>query len=75
MINWNDIRVEQQIAQERYQAIIQTRRQQVPATVKLTLYPRLLNWFGQRLIAWGHKLQQDQQQLDGFGPTAVEWSR
>jgi len=65
MINWNDIRVEQQIAQERYDAIIE--RSQTTSTTDLFLQGR--SWFGSLLITWGHQLRRDVE----WTPT-TEWT-
>ena len=60
MMNWNDLRVEQEIAQERYQRLIRDReidrliRQGQPKTPPAL---GLLTWLGQQLEWWGRKLQ------------------
>jgi len=69
MINWNDIRVEQQIAQERYQTVIESRQR--PATTPLL--PKLRGWLGTQLIAWGHTLQGDARPVKHFGQRSAKW--
>jgi hypothetical protein len=60
MMNWNDLHVEQEIAQERYQRLIRDKeidrliRQTRPET---PLAPGLLAWLGQHLEQVGQKLQ------------------
>ena len=54
MINWNDIRVEQEIAQERYQPIIQARQMSRTLTKSegrsnAQFYRRVFGWIGCRL--------------------------
>ena len=64
MINWNDIRVEQEIAQERYQTIIQAR--QIDRILSLRpeqrseglFYQQALDRLGDYLIRWGNNLRQ-----------------
>jgi hypothetical protein len=63
MINWNDIQVEQKIAQERYEVIVQGRqlahtRQQVDRTA---YYPRFRDWLGNQIIAWGCQIKTNCQ--------------
>ena len=60
MMNWNDLRVEQEIAQERYQRLIRDKeidrligQAQPETTVTLALLVR----FGKQLEGWGRKLQ------------------
>ena len=54
MINWNDIQVEQEIAQERYQPIIQA-RQMSRALARsegrsgTQFYRRVFNWVGHKV--------------------------
>jgi hypothetical protein len=60
MMNWNDLRVEQEIAQERYQRLIRDKEidrligQAQPGT---TTARALLVRFGQQLERWGQRLQ------------------
>jgi hypothetical protein len=64
MINWNDIQVEQKIAQERYQAIIQARQidrilsQRPEQRSGILFYQRALARLGDYFIRWGNYLQQ-----------------
>ena len=57
MMNWNDIRVEQQIAQERYNAIIG----QGQSTSTTDLFRQGCRWLGSLLVAWGNQLQYDEK--------------
>lgn len=51
MINWNDIRVEQEIAQERYQVLIQTKQtkravsQQEKGQSEASIFSWVFDWF------------------------------
>ena len=63
MYNWNDIRVEQEIAQERYQQVIEARRvararRRQTGDAGITSSARLLGWFGDLLVRWGCFLQK-----------------
>lgn len=64
MINWNDIRVEHEIAQERYQTIIQARQIDRALSQRLEqrsgglFYQQALDRLGSYLIRWGNYLQQ-----------------
>jgi len=61
MYNWNDVEVEQKIAQERYQSIIEGRRvarTQQRTTHRLSAAGRLLGWLGDLLVVWGCALQK-----------------
>ena len=64
MYNWNDVEVEQKIAQERYQSIVEGRRvaraRQRAKTGDVTVSPsaRLLGFFGDLLVSWGCALQE-----------------
>ena len=54
MINWNDIRVEQEIAQERYQPIIQARQMsralaKSEGRSKTNFYHRFFAWVGNKV--------------------------
>jgi hypothetical protein len=55
MFNWNDIRVEQEIAQERYQVIVQGRRLARTRSQenRRNKYARFRNWLGDQVINWG----------------------
>lgn len=57
MINWYEIQVEQEIAQERYQPLIQARqfkRRRQPATgPESTAFDRARNRLGDQLQSWG----------------------
>ena len=60
MMNWNDLRVEQEIARERYQRLIRDREiarliRQTRSEAPLTL--RLLVRLGKNLERWGQGLQ------------------
>jgi isocitrate lyase len=64
MINWNDIQVEQQIAQERYQTIIEARQVKKALSAykpgqleKQSRCGHTLAWLGGQLISLGHSLQ------------------
>jgi hypothetical protein len=59
VINWHDIQVEQEIAQERYEVIVQGRQLaqvQQPAT-EAGRYVQVRNWLGERLVNWGCQLK------------------
>ncbi len=58
MINWNDIEIAQEIAQERYQIIVQARqmKKRDPRN-DIGFYVSLLNWLGDQLVTWGRYLQ------------------
>lgn len=63
MYNWNDVRVEQEIAQERYQQIVKARRvgrvrQRQTAAAEISTSGRLLGWLGDRMVRWGCALQK-----------------
>ena len=59
MINWNDIHVEQKIAQERYEVIVRgrqldrSRQQTIKSDGKTGHYVRFRNWLGEQLMNWG----------------------
>ena len=60
MMNWNDLRVEQEIAQERYQRLI--RDKEIARLIRQTrseapLVLRLLARLGKNLERWGQRLQ------------------
>jgi hypothetical protein len=62
MINMNDVKVEQAIAQERYQVIIAA-RQQARARAegnqqREMVLDRALGWLGRRLVGWGSRLEK-----------------
>jgi hypothetical protein len=60
MVNWYDIQVEMEIAQERYQALVKARQiERLTATkrIKSGFYQTILNWLGQQLVGWGYNLQ------------------
>jgi len=61
MINWYDIQVEQEIAQERYQPLIQARqfkRRPQPATSPDSMaLGRARNWLGDQLQNWGCQIK------------------
>ena len=56
MINWNEIRVEQEIAQERYQTIIQTGQtnrvlsQKAKVPSETSIFSWVSNWFGRQPV-------------------------
>jgi len=56
MINWNEIRVEQEIAQERYQTIIQTGQtnrvlsQKEKGPSETSIFSWVFNWFGRQPV-------------------------
>jgi hypothetical protein len=62
MHTWSNPTIEQKIAQERYQIIIQTREQsRVIPTDRVrgtALYDTLLYQLGSQLVTWGNQLQQ-----------------
>jgi hypothetical protein len=55
MINWNDVEVEQEIAQERYEVIVRGRQpaqsgqQEIPTGRSV----RFRDWLGDHIINWG----------------------
>ena len=56
MINMNDVKVEQGIAQERYQVIIdgrQARRIKEGSQQRVAVHKRALNWLGRQAGKWG----------------------
>ena len=58
MYNWNDLKVEQEIAQERYQIIIEGRTIKTTGKQQAsTVYDRFLHWLGHQLVTWGNHLQ------------------
>ena len=63
MINWNDVRVVQELAQERYEVIVQGRElarfQRLKANPgsKASNYVRVRNWLGGQLVNWGCHLK------------------
>ena len=63
MYNWNDIEVEQKIAQERYQSIIEgrriarARRRATDGSPVASAGGRLSGWLGDLLIRWGCALR------------------
>ncbi len=63
MINWYDIQVEQEIAQERYQPLIQERQfarpHQPPVSLPDTAYTQVRNWLGDQLVSWGCRLKAE----------------
>ena len=59
MAGWSEIEVEQKIAQERYQVIVQG--QQVASINRKRrglIYHRFLNYLGDKLVTWGYYLKQ-----------------
>lgn len=63
MYNWNDVRVEQEIAQERYQPIVEARRvvrvqRADVADGRISWSNRLLGLLGDFLVRWGCALQK-----------------
>jgi hypothetical protein len=71
MINWNDIRVEQEIAQERYQTIVRARQikqalaKSEEGQSKTPFYRWAFGWFGCKLGDLGVYFPKLQQ---GTGP-------
>jgi len=64
MINWNDIRVEQEIAQERYQQLIQARqvaqvrRENAGQEHRTPYSTRFRNRVGEMLVTLGCRVQR-----------------
>ncbi len=65
MFNINDLKVEQAIAQERYETIIRARqvdkaRQRTPQRTfqPQTIFPTMLRWMGHQLVNLGCYLQR-----------------
>ena len=64
MYNWNDVEVEQKIAQERYESIVEGRRVEQARSKETADFPtsstsrRLLGWIGDLLVSWGCALQK-----------------
>ena len=65
MFNLNDLRVEQEIAQERYEAIIHgreiTRMLRTNHDRRTSLRVRMRNWLGSQLVTWGCRLKMECQ--------------
>ena len=63
MINWNDIHVEQKIAQERYEII--RRGRQLPRSRqqkdRAAYYARFRDWLGDQVITWGCQIKANCQ--------------
>jgi hypothetical protein len=62
MINMNDVKIEQGIAQERFQVIV-VARQQARARAEGNqqsemVLDRALSWLGRRLVGWGSRLEK-----------------
>jgi hypothetical protein len=61
MINWYDIQVEQEIAQERYEPLIQARqferRSQSATGPERTVIGQTRNWLGDQLQSWGCRVK------------------
>ena len=59
MIDWYDIHVEQEIAQERYEIIVQGRQlvQAQQIATEAGRYVRVRNWLGEQLVNWGCQLK------------------
>lgn len=61
MINWYDIQVEQEIAQERYQPLIRARqfkrRSQSATGPGSPAFDRTRNWLGDQLQNWGCRVK------------------
>ena len=55
MVNWNDVRVEQEIAQERYEVIVRGRQltQARQQKTRHDHYARFRDWLGTQLIGLG----------------------
>lgn len=63
MYNWNDVRVEQEIAEERYERIVEARhvarvQREDMADGRISWPNRLLGLFGDFLVRWGCALQK-----------------
>ena len=63
MYNWNDVKVEQEIAQERYRQIVEARRvararRDDMSTGRISWPNQLLGWLGDFLVRWGCALQK-----------------
>lgn len=66
MINWNDVNVAQEIAQERYQTIVQARqaaraKQASAGYQDGTAYEKAFGWLGRLMVSWGCRLQTRDQ--------------
>lgn len=64
MYNWFDLQVEKEVAQERYQVIVEGREAARARQRKASFYDKALTQLGERLVTLGHSLQ-------GRGETAV----
>lgn len=58
MINWNDVQVGKEMAQERYQVVIDARRAARGRADGVTLPGRVAQWLGEQLVALGCRLQR-----------------
>ena len=58
MINWHE--VEEKIAQERYQIIVEERQVQKQVPAGSSIYEQLLNWIGNQMVRLGHQLQRNE---------------
>lgn len=57
MMNWNDLRVEQEIAQERYQRLIRQREIDRLFGPQPSLFRLTIGGLGRCLVSWGHRLE------------------
>lgn len=57
MMNLNDLRVEQEIAQERYEQLIRIREVGRLLGPRPSLFQEILLTLGRKLVVWGHTLQ------------------
>lgn len=58
MINWHE--VEEKIAQERYQIIVEERQVQKQVPAGSSIYEQLLNWIGNQMVRLGQQLQRNE---------------
>lgn len=76
MYNFNDIQVEQEIAQERYQDIIRSRKiaRALKQADRTDPHQRILNWIGQQLVSIGRSLQtQSRSAIDRCYPLLTKF--
>lgn len=57
MMNWNDLRVEQEIAQERYQRLIRQREIDRLFGPQPSLFRLTIGGLGRSLASWRHRLE------------------
>ena len=59
-MNWYDVEVEEKIAQERYQVIVEGHRIQKHIPAGPSISAQFLNWIGNSLVGLGQQLQRNE---------------